>query len=278
VHNQTSHNPPPAQGPFAVRVELFDGPIDLLLHLVKRNELPIEKISLAQVSSQYFACVREISYFDFEVAGEYLVIASTLLAIKAAFLLDDPTEDIDTTVLQEDEAGDDPQEALLERLRQAEVYKRTAYDLSTRELLGVDVFEPPQPKREPSSTAPLKQHDPFLLGQAFRRILERAKASKLPFSLSVDHISITDRMMEIVNRLERSPEGISFEHLLGSSVDIGGIIVSFLAVLELAKRSVVVIEQQEAYGVITLKKSISAENQDDTEGEQRQNGLTAQPL
>jgi segregation and condensation protein A len=242
-----------ARGPFAVRVELFDGPIDLLLHLVKREELPIEKISLAQVASQYFECVRHLTGMDFEIVGEYLVIAATLLALKAAYLLNEPTADIEIKEIEE--SGDDPHEELIARLKEAEVYKRTAYELSTRDLLGVDVFEPPVCKREPSSLAPLKHHDPFILGQAFRRLLERARARKLPFSLMVNHVSITERMMQIVARLEQSEQGVEFTTLLDDSADVGSLIVSFLAILELAKRSVVVINQEAAFGEIVLHRA-----------------------
>ncbi|RIL11386.1 MAG: segregation/condensation protein A, partial [Proteobacteria bacterium] len=100
---------------FEVKLDVFDGPIDLLLHLVKQNELPIEKVSLAKVASQYLECLEKMRYFDLDVAGEYLVIAATLVSIKSSILLNQPVE------LVEDEEGNlvDPHEELLNRLREA---------------------------------------------------------------------------------------------------------------------------------------------------------------
>ncbi|NMC63810.1 MAG: segregation/condensation protein A, partial [SAR324 cluster bacterium] len=77
---------------FNVSLPLFDGPIDLLLHLVKTNELPISKVSLAEVAEQYMQCLELMKSLDLDVAGEYLVIAATLLAIKSSFLLNEPVE------------------------------------------------------------------------------------------------------------------------------------------------------------------------------------------
>ena len=124
---------------FEVELELFNGPIDLLLHLVKSNELPIEKISLAQVTEQYLHVIRNVEQFDLEIAGEYLVIAATLLSIKSSYLLNEPVQ------LVEDADGNliDPHEELLYRLREAQVYKEGAEMLGGLDLLGVHVFSPP---------------------------------------------------------------------------------------------------------------------------------------
>jgi segregation and condensation protein A len=85
---------------FEVKLELFDGPLDLLLHLVKKKELPIEKVSLSEVTGQYLECIKSLRYYDVEVAAEYLVIAATLLSVKASVLLNEPVE------LVPDENGD----------------------------------------------------------------------------------------------------------------------------------------------------------------------------
>jgi segregation and condensation protein A len=94
---------------FEVNLELFDGPLDLLLHLIKKRELPIEKVSLAEVTGQYLECIKSLRYYDVEVAAEYLVIAATMLSVKASVLLNDPVE------LVPDENGEmiDPHEVLL---------------------------------------------------------------------------------------------------------------------------------------------------------------------
>ena len=112
---------------FSVQTPLFDGPIDLLLHLVKTNELPITKLSLAEVAEQYMQCLDMMRSLDLEIAGEYLVIAATLLSIKSSVLLDEPVE------MVPDEEGNlyDPYEALLEQL--GELPSPGAADLAPRQ-------------------------------------------------------------------------------------------------------------------------------------------------
>jgi segregation and condensation protein A len=124
---------------FEVKLELFDGPLDLLLHLVKKRELPIEKVSLSEVTGQYLECIKNLRYYDVEVAAEYLVIAATLLSVKASVLLNDPVE------LVVDESGSlvDPHEELLRRLRELEAFRAAAGDLANRPMLGCDVFAAP---------------------------------------------------------------------------------------------------------------------------------------
>ncbi|RMD86094.1 MAG: segregation/condensation protein A, partial [Candidatus Dadabacteria bacterium] len=116
---------------FEVGVEHFDGPIDLLLHLVKSRELEISRISLAQVASQYLAYVEMMKGEELEVAAEYLVVAATLLSIKASFLLKQPSE-----FAEEEDSLPDPQKELLARLREAEIYKDGAEALGAVKQLG----------------------------------------------------------------------------------------------------------------------------------------------
>jgi segregation and condensation protein A len=233
---------------FRLRLEQFDGPIDLLLHLVKQNELSIEKISLAQVAQQYFLCIKDAAYIDLELAGEYLLMAATLLSIKSSVLLNQPVE------LVEDEEGNlvDPHEELLRRLREAQVYKEGALKLGGRALLGVDVFaasgslesvEPP-PLR-------LKQHDPLLLGIAFKKLLERA-GEEQTFTITIDSVSIVERMMELMNRLSAAGGRIAFGVLLGDVRSRGQLIGSFVAMLELCKRRAIVVMQFEIFGEIEI--------------------------
>lgn len=251
-----------SEQPFEVQLELFDGPIDLLLHLVKKRELPIEKVSLAEVTSQYLECISRISELDFDLAGEYLVIAATLVSLKSSVLLGEPK-----TELPDEEKGPDPHEELLRRLREAAIYREGAGLLATRPLLGVDVFPAQPAKGSLVSAVVLRDHEPLLLGKALRKLLDRVGAhQKQEIVIKVDPVSIADHMVRIVDRLKLKDGGCLFEDLfdtgaVGSSDLVGGedqggganmatpkltvssIVATFLALLELAKRSMLVIAQ-----------------------------------
>ncbi|NDC38413.1 MAG: hypothetical protein EBZ48_10220, partial [Proteobacteria bacterium] len=240
---------------FQVRLDLFDGPIDLLLHLVKQNELPIEKISLAQVTSQYLDCIERMRDLDLEIAGEYLVIAATLVSIKSSIVLNQPVE----FVADEDGNLIDPHEELLRRLREAEVYRDGARHLATRHLLGVDVFSAPGvvfPGEEPELL--LKNHDALLLGKALHRLLQKAGDAAPLMTISVDAVSIVERMVGVLDLLKlhsagTTGEGLSFERLVADRSNRGAIISTFLAVLELCKRQVVQVRQSEAFEDIVVE-------------------------
>lgn len=231
---------------FEVKTPIFDGPIDLLLQLVKSRELPIERMSLAEVASQYLATVERIRKFDLEVAGEYLVIAATLVSIKSSILLNDPVQMI------EDEDGNlvDPHQELLNKLREAAVYKEGAFKLSCRKILGYDVFQAPSSLGGYDAfPAPLKEHDPFLLGKAFRKLLEKLP-QELLFTISVDSVTIVERMMKIVEILKTTSSPMKFDDLVTDRTSRGSIIGAFLALLELSKRQMIAIRQDEQFDEI----------------------------
>ena len=230
---------------FSVKVELFDGPIDLLLHLVKSRELPIEKLSLAQVAAQYLECIENIRHVDLEVAGEYLVIAATLISIKAAVLLNEPVE------LVADEEGNliNPHDELLLRLREAEVYKQGAELLLKRDYLGIDVFSPPSAlKHLPAASAgALLPHNPMLLGKAFRKLLEKVDASSSLYTVMVESVSVIERMVQILDFLGAAGGPVEFERLIPNLNNRGVLIASFVALLELCKRQAIYVSQSEIF-------------------------------
>ncbi len=236
---------------FEVRLDLFDGPIDLLLHLVKQKELPLEKLSLSAVTEQYLACIERAQQFDLEIAGEYLVIAATLLSIKSSILLDEPVE------LVEDDEGNllDPHEELLRKLREAEIYKQGAFMLSCRKLLNLDVFSPPSvlPTIEPPPVR-YKNHDPILLGIAFKRLLDRAPKS-LGLTITMDSVSIVERMMAVIGILKAAKGPVEFTKLIPDLTSRGVIIGSFCALLELCKRQAIHIKQDEIFKEIYVALS-----------------------
>ena len=233
---------------FEVKLDQFDGPIDLLLHLVKQNELPIATLSLAQVTSQYLNCIEQARQYDLEVAGEYLVIAATLLSIKSSFLLNEPVE------LLPDEDGNlvNPHEELLRKLREAEIYKDGAYRLSCQKLLGVDVFAPPSClKHVTGAKEKFIDHDPMLLGRAFRKLLSQV-GQEAKFYISVDPVSIMERMMTVIETLKTNQGRVAFYKLVPDLTSRNSIVGTFIALLELCKRQVIRVEQTENFEDITI--------------------------
>jgi segregation and condensation protein A len=244
---------------FFIRVEQFDGPIDLLLHLVKQNELPITKVSLGLVAEQYLNCLERLQDVEVEIVGEYLVIASTLLSIKARLVLCQPVDELmgdDDAFLEED-----PHEVLLRRLREAAVYKDGADHLAERPVLGVDVFAPPgiQGGKVVFLSA-LKDHDPMLLGKALRALVKRKGVSLAPMTLQFDPVSVSERMQTILQiltdkKIVAGTSAIDFEELamkVGGGLDMGVLITCFLALLELTRKRAIRIEQSAAFSGLSI--------------------------
>ena len=234
---------------FEVKLELFDGPLDLLLHLIKKRELPIEKVSLSEVTGQYLECIKALRYYDVEVAAEYLVIAATMLSVKASVLLNDPVE------LIADETGEmvDPHEVLLRRLRELEAFRAAAANLSSRPVLGHDVFAAPvKAKKIDPALIPIADHQSDLLVKAFHAVLSRMGEKAATMSISIDPVTVVERMRSVVDTLTSLGGGGSFLSLLGDSYDRPKVIGIFVAVLELCRRGMVSVAQEGVCGDIRL--------------------------
>jgi segregation and condensation protein A len=233
---------------FELRMEIFDGPIDLLLHLVKINELSIEKLALAEVASQYLEYLERMRCFDLEVAGEYLVIAATLVSIKSSIILNDPVE----LVIDDEGKMVNPHDVLLERLREAAIYREGADKLADCRLLGVDVFDAPQSmNRVDGLTVTYRPHDAMLLGEAFRKVLKKIKDTP-QYSVFLESVSVVDRMMAILDLLKLEPGGVEFSRLVPDTSSRGAVIGSFVALLELCKRHVIFVKQDQIFQSIVV--------------------------
>ena len=233
---------------FEIKMDLFDGPIDLLLHLVKQNELPIEKLSLAQIASQYLAYLERMRHFDLEVAGEYLVIAATLVSIKSSILLNDPVE----LVLDDEGQMINPHDQLLQRLKEAAIYREGADRLAECKLLGVDVFDAPQSlSRVDGLTVTYRPHDAMLLGEAFRKVLKKIKDTP-QYSVILESVSVVERMMSILDILKTDLGGVEFSKLIPDQTSRGAVIGSFVALLELCKRHVIRVKQDQIFDTIMV--------------------------
>jgi segregation and condensation protein A len=221
-------------GGYAVKLPVFEGPLDLLLHLIRQNEVEITDIPLAQIADQYLVYVEMMRELQLDVAAEYLVMAATLALIKSRMLLP-PEGD------EEDGEGLDPRAELVARLLEYQRYKEAAELLGRRRLLGRDVFdargaEPgPVPDAEREIEVGL-----FELLDAFRAVLARADEAEAfhDVDLETESFTVRERVIAIMELIERDGS-IEFTQIFERTFEGPPtrplIIASFLAILELAR-------------------------------------------
>lgn len=212
--------------PYTVRLQTFEGPLDLLLHLIQKNEMDIFDIPIAQITEQYLEYLKWMKTLNLDVAGEYLLMASTLLHIKSKMLLPQPT--------LEEEEPEDPRAELVRQLLEYQKYKRAATELNERPMLERDVFVRLVSEAE---EAPEEEHlevNLFELIDAFRKVLERAKEEPV-HEVVLDRLTVEEKAQEILLLLQREKRSLPFHLLFPDQASRRVIIITFLAVLELVK-------------------------------------------
>jgi segregation and condensation protein A len=217
---------------YAVKLPAFEGPLDLLLHLIKLNEVDVTDIPIARIAEQYLGYLDLMRDLHLDVAAEYLVMAATLAWIKSRMLL--PPDG----VTEEDE-GPDPRADLVARILEYQRFKAMAGDLDARLQLGRDVFAPRlaldelAPPAEPELEVSL-----FHLLEAMQRVLAAAKSRGVVHEVLVEPITVRERMIALMDALATS-ESLEFMEALrgpaGESPTVTLIVTSFLAVLELTR-------------------------------------------
>ncbi len=215
----------------AVKLPAFEGPLDLLLHLIRSNEVNISDIPIALISEQYLEYLDLMRLVDIDLAADYLVMAATLAWIKSRMLLP-PDPDAEG-----DEDGLDPRAELARRLAEYAVFREAALDLGGRALLNRDVFaaEPDRstiPEKDPVLTVSL-----FSLIDAMKRVLENIPEELRSHEVLRESLTVQDRMVHVMDRLRAAPDAVLlFEDLLvDAATTRHRVVITFLAILELAK-------------------------------------------
>jgi segregation and condensation protein A len=239
--------------PYSVKLEFFEGPFDLLFHLIEKNEVDIYDIPIADITRQYLEYLDELRFFDIEVASEFLVMAATLLHIKSKMLLPGKSQ-------AEHEEEADPRQQLVERLIEYKKYKDVTGELRKREeVCQKRLF------REPFPLGDYDAHDPFVLDvdiqdlcnafvQAMRRYVNLYNDDyNLRKSLEKERVSLTERINHI-KRIIRRAGRISFKGLVEGRATRANVVVTFLALLELVKERRIVIEQASNFADIIIQK------------------------
>ncbi len=217
----------------AVKLDIFEGPLDLLLHLIRKNEVDIYDIPIAMITSQYLAYLDLMQELNISLAGDFLVMASTLTHIKSRTLL--PSYDA-----ADDEAEeDDPRIDLVQQLKEHMRFKAAAEALGNRPQLEHDVFNRSGGRKEVDQAAEEAQGDEvieagvFDLIEAFRSLL-KAKGERLSLSIPSAGISIENRMTQMLEILRRQ-DTVTFGELFAGDRTRGDLVVTFLALLELTR-------------------------------------------
>jgi segregation and condensation protein A len=245
LHNDLFSDLDPAV--YTVRTESFEGPLDLLLFLIRKNEVDIYNIPIAAITRQYLDYIELLKELNLDIAGEFLVMASTLVQIKSRMLLPLPEPE------EAEQEVEDPRAELVRRLLEYQRYREAAEQLSIRELLGREVFARKFIATEFADMIPVEappEVELFELLEAFRGLL--AKVPEASFhEVGAEGLTIADRINEILD-LIRGKEAVTFERLFVAPITREYVIVTFLALLELCKLRMVKILQANSFGVIWI--------------------------
>ena len=228
-----------------VFLEAFEGPLDLLLYLIRRQNLDILEIRVAEITQQYMQYVELMHAMQFELAAEYLVMAAMLAEIKSRMLLPRPQ-------LDEAEEGEDPRAELIRRLQEYERFKQAAEAIDALPRVDRNVFPgsatpPPIDRQQPLPDVELKD---LLL--AFSEVLRRADMFQ-NHKISFEALSTRERMGDVLKALSGGTSFVPFQALFTAEEGRLGVVVTFLAIMELIKESLIEIVQSEPFAPIHVR-------------------------
>jgi len=236
---------------YRFQLQLFEGPLDLLLHLVEKSEIDLYDIPMAEITSQYLDYLKTMQQLDLEVTTEFLVMAATLIRIKSQMLLPLPPK-------TETELPEDPREELVVKIMEYKRYKAAAQVLESRhEEAALKYLHPTDLEAyaltygqvDPLDGVELKD-----LLEAYRRVLGRApqkRKNRLP-QLSQRSYTVNEQMVMVLNKIASHPAGLDFNELFTPGAGVLEVVVTFQALLELIYRQKVSISQAEPFGQIRI--------------------------
>jgi segregation and condensation protein A len=235
--------------PYALQVflEAFEGPLDLLLYLIRRQNIDILNIPIAEITKQYVQYIEVMQEMQLELAGEYLLMAAMLAEIKSRMLLPRP--------VAEEEEEDDPRAELVRRLQEYERFKKAAEDIGELPRLERDVFiaTADAPDRKVTTKLPDVTMKELLL--AFHDVLKRAEMYS-NLHMQREPLSVRQRMSEILSRIKAN-EFTGFADLFDPEEGRMGVAVTFIAILELLREAVIEVVQSEQYAPLHIRAASS---------------------
>lgn len=232
---------------YEIKLDVFEGPLDLLLYLIKKNEIDIYNIPVALITDQYLQYLDIMRTLNLDLAGEYLVLASTLIYIKSQMLMPRPEAEF-----SEDEQ--DPRGELVQQLLEYQSYKEAALCLDRRLILERDVFKRAYPLGETEEAGTDDAADfeltVFDLVSAFQRVISQMDQEEY-LEIKGEKISLADRINEIMEKLVRA-QSLVFQDLFEGRGERRAVIYTLLAVLELMKLRMIKVYQAGPFGVIRI--------------------------
>lgn len=256
---------------YQVALDVFEGPLDLLLHLVKKHELSILDIPISFVTEKYLEYLDAMAALDIDVAGEYLLMAATLCHIKSRELLPtpEPLEDEEGEAGEEAEVELDPRADLIRRLLEYQKYKEAAQQLGQQPVVGRNVWSRGAPVEDsvgdgvdPDAIAPLAPFPVHRLIEAFDRVMQQAKL-KVTHDVMIDRLSVSQKISELTDRLEAEGR-FTFTSMFsflrdGAPRTFAEVkheaVVTFLALLEMAKLRLIALSQPASDDDIIIERA-----------------------
>ncbi len=232
-----------------IRLDNFEGPLDLLLHLIKKHEVNIYDIPIALITTQYLDAIKMLQELNLDIAGEFLVMAATLIHIKSRMLLPRP----ESAAGGEDGQEEDPRDVLVRRLLEHQKYKAAAELLHERGALRAAQWQRPDERVAAiagDDNEPELEVDLFSLLAAFHAVVQRAK-QRPQMVLPAAQIPIEERIDQLLARLSDTT-ACGFDDLFADVADRPGLIVTFLALLEMIRLKLVRVFQSGSFGPIRV--------------------------
>jgi segregation and condensation protein A len=228
---------------YKVRLEVFEGPLALLMHLIEKNQIDIYDIPIADITQQYLTYIEAWNEFNMDIASEFLLMAATLLQIKSRMLLPKPPR------IEENEEEEDPRLELVNRLIEYRRFKQITAVLQEMSQVR-ELFHTRDPQEFPVRYPLLKGLNADQLIQAFLAVWE-SKVDKFTL-VDRDEVDVKDKILDIVHLLAHNQGKIEFTSTFIRSGSKQEVVAAFLAILELLRLKRLVIEQQEPFGPIYL--------------------------
>jgi len=234
------------QDDYRVNLEVFEGPLDLLLYLIKKNDLDIYDIPISFILEEYLRYLDSLKEMNIDLAGEFLLMAADLTHIKSRMLL--PGEGIEGD--DADEEGD-PRADLVRRLLEYQRYKEASEKLVERPMLNRDVFIKQQSVRDEHIVDAPLEGEVFDLITAFSKMLQRVPKSKV-HEVTIDRISVNEKIFQLIDRIKKDAT-VTLEELLPDPLTRYDIVITFLAILEMARLKIIKVYQGGVHDNIRLR-------------------------
>ncbi len=232
---------------YRVALDQFEGPLDLLLHLIRKDDLDIYDIPITFVLEQYMEYLDQAEKFDIDLAGDFLLTAAELAHIKSKLLMPDEGG-------EGEEEGPDPREELVRRLLEYQRYKEAAKNLAERPWLGREVFTRTAVEEAPEGEETLSADMTSLL-VAFQKVLQKIPKDKV-YEIQVDRVSVSEKIVALTEQL-RGVERVKFQELFDLAGGKPAVVVTFLALLEMAKMRMIAVQQGESFDEIFIVSKVT---------------------